>query len=199
MNWVDYSILGIVFLSVIVGFLRGFTREFFGLGAWALALGLTVLLGHQAVVFLQPYLAVPLVRAGVGYGGLFLLGLLAGGVITALLVSRVRQSRFSSADRTLGSGIGLIRGILLVGLAVLLGNTMGLRDRPWWQQSALVPPAKTIADGLGVLIPKSWLDPLRPDGAAQTVPVRDDVSRDATFRDAVFPDAVSLSAPAHSV
>lgn len=173
MNWVDYSILGIVFLSVVVGFLRGFTREFFGLGSWALALAMMILLGHRTMVLLQPYISLPLVRAGVSYGGLFLGGLLIGGIITAMMVSRVRQSRFSSADRTLGSGLGLVRGILLVGLAVLLGNTAGLGEKPWWKHSTLVMPAKTIADGLGVLIPEAWLAPLKPDAASQPLTLSD--------------------------
>lgn len=184
MNWVDYSILAIVVLSAFVGFLRGFTREFFGLGTWVLAVTLAIWFGREAMVWLQPHVAQPLARAGLAYGGLFLTGLLIGGIFTSVLAARVRESWFSSADRTLGSGLGFLRGVLVVGLAVLLAGTAGLADKSWWKQSALVPPAQVIADGLGALIPEAWLAPLKPDAATLTVPVR---------------DAAPSSAPADSV
>jgi membrane protein required for colicin V production len=166
MNWLDYGIVAVVLLSILIGFVRGFTREFFGLGTWVLAILLAVAFGQHAAAALTPHIAHPLVRAGVAYGGLFLAGLLVGGVLTAVLVTHIRESRFSTADRTLGSGLGLIRGFLFVGLGVLLGSTVGFREEGWWQQSVLISPAQVIADGLDVLIPDAWLDPLRPDAAA---------------------------------
>lgn len=173
MNWLDYGIVAVVVLSILIGFVRGFTREFLGLGTWVLAVLLSVLFGPAAAVALTPHFEHPLVRAGLAYGGLFLAGLLVGGILTAVLVTHIRESRFSTADRTLGSGLGLIRGVLLIGLAVLLGGTVGFDDENWWQRSLLVDPATVVADGLGVLIPDAWLDPLRPDSAANTVPVSD--------------------------
>lgn len=170
MNWADYGILAIVILSILIGLLRGFTREVFGLGTWVLAIVLAVLFGAELAQALQPNIATPLVRMGVAYGGLFLGGLLIGGILTAVLVARIRESRFSSADRTLGSGLGLVRGVLLVGLVVLLARTAGVSDEPWWQKSVLIEPSQTIADGLDVLIPDAWLAPLKPDPMPPVVP-----------------------------
>lgn len=166
MNWADYGIVAIVILSALIGLLRGFTREIFGLGTWALAIVVTILFGPKVVVMLQSHISVPLWRAGAAYGGLFLGGLLIGGILTAFLVARVRESKFSSADRTLGSGLGLVRGIVIVGLVVLLARTSGMNEKPWWQGSMLIPPSAVLADGLDVLIPDPWLAPLKPDAAA---------------------------------
>lgn len=163
MNWADYGILAIVILSALFGALRGFTREIFGLGTWALAIVVTILFGPKLAVMLQPHIATPLWRTGASYGGLFLGGLLVGGVLTALLVARVRESRFSSTDRTLGAGLGLVRGIIVVGLVVLLARTSGMNDKPWWQTSMLIPPSIVLADGLDAIIPDAWLAPLKPD------------------------------------
>lgn len=163
MNWLDYGIVAVVMLSILIGFVRGFTRESLGLGTWILAILLSVAFGPAFAAWLTPHFEQPLLRAGVAYGGLFLGGLLIGGILTAVLVTRVRESRFSTADRTMGSGLGLIRGILFVGLVVLLGATVGFDDESWWQQSVLIEPAQVVADGLDVLIPDAWLEPLRPD------------------------------------
>lgn len=165
MNWADYGILAIIVLSALIGLLRGFTRELFGLGTWILAILLCVLLGPDLAQALQPHFATPLLRAGVAYGGLFLGGLLIGGILTAILVERIRDSRFASTDRTLGIGLGLIRGLLLVGLLVLLARTTGMNEKPWWKQSPLIEPAQVLADGLDVIIPDAWLAPLKPDPA----------------------------------
>lgn len=163
MNWADYGILAIVILSILIGVLRGFTRELFGIGTWILAIAMAILFGAKFALTLQPHIATPLVRIGVAYGGLFLAGLLIGGILTALLVSRIRQSRFSSADRTLGAGLGLIRGILVVGFVVLLARTVDVSEEAWWRESALIGPSMPIADALDTLIPDSWLEPLKPD------------------------------------
>lgn len=163
MNGLDYGILAIVVLSALVGFLRGFTREFFGLATWVVAIILAVAAGERSAAMLEPYIATPVVRAGVAYGGLFLLGLLMGGILTALLVARVRESPFSSADRTMGGGLGLVRGILIVALGVLLTGMTSMRESQWWKESMLIAPAEVVADGLRVLIPESWLAPLKTD------------------------------------
>lgn len=170
MNWADYGIVAIVILSALIGALRGFTREIFGLGTWAVAIVVTILFGAQLAVMLQPHIATPLWRTGAAYGGLFLGGLLVGGILTALLVARVRESRFSSTDRTLGAGLGLVRGIVAVGLVVLLARTSGMNEKPWWQASMLIPPSVVLADGLDVIIPDSWLAPLKPDPIAPLSP-----------------------------
>lgn len=170
MNWADYGILAIVILSILIGLLRGFTREIFGLGTWVLAILLAILFGAQAANALQPHVATPLVRIGLAYGGLFLAGLLIGGILTALLVSRIRQSRFSSVDRTLGTGLGLVRGVLVVGLVVLLARTVDVSKESWWNESALIAPSMVIADGLDAIIPDSWLEPLKPDPTPGNAP-----------------------------
>lgn len=170
MNWADYGILAILVLSALVGLLRGFTREFFGLATWVLAIALCVWFGRDAVQWLAPHIATPVLRTAAAYGGLFLAGLLVGGVITAVLVARIRRSAFSSADRTMGAGIGLIRGVLVVGVAVLVARTMELNREPWWQQAALLAPGEVVADGIDVLVPDGWLAPLKPDALPSRTP-----------------------------
>src|SRR6202008_5183347 len=100
MNWADYGILALIFMSAVLGALRGFARESLGLATWILAIGAAIAFGRPVAAALEPHLPVPIVRIGVAYGGLFLAGLLVGGVLTAVIVSSVRKSRYSSADRT---------------------------------------------------------------------------------------------------
>ncbi|MGH8518232.1 MAG: CvpA family protein, partial [Panacagrimonas sp.] len=57
MNWADYGILAIVILSILIGLLRGFTREIFGLGTWILAILLAILFGPDVAQSLQSHVA----------------------------------------------------------------------------------------------------------------------------------------------
>lgn len=160
MNWVDYSILAVVVLSGLIGALRGFTRESLGLATWIVAIVVAVLFGKVAAAALESHIAAPLIRVAVAYGGLFLVALIAGGIVTAIIVSRVRESRFSSADRTAGAGLGLIRGVVMVSLLVMVGMMTTVHESDWWKQSRLITPAETFANALHDIIPPEWLAPL---------------------------------------
>ncbi len=161
MIWVDYGILALLLVSVIVGLLRGFAREVFGLLTWALAFWLALRFAAPFGHWLEPYISVPSVRKVSAYALLFFGGLLVGGIFTSLIVRALRASALSSTDRTLGGGFGLLRGGLLVGAFLLLGGATPLKQDPWWNQSVLLPHFQWLADGLAIVIPERWLDQLR--------------------------------------
>ncbi|HEX4870859.1 MAG TPA: CvpA family protein [Nevskiaceae bacterium] len=162
MIWVDWCILLVVLISGLIGLFRGFTREILGLLTWALALWLAVALVGWADQALAPHIASLALRLAVAYALLFLSGLLLGGIVTALLTDAIRNSRYSSADRTLGAGVGLIRGGLLVAVFVLIAGLYGARSESWFRQSALLLRFEPLAQALQVLIPEDWLRRLQP-------------------------------------
>jgi len=160
MIWVDWCILALIAASALVGALRGFVREAFGLATWALAFFLAWRFSTPVAAALERYIATPPLREAVSYCGLFLVGLLIGGVGTSSLVDAIRNSRFSSADRTLGAGLGLIRGLLIVTIFVLFARMTAVVHDPWWTQSMLIARFEPLADGLGLLLPRRWMDRL---------------------------------------
>ena len=158
MIWVDYGILAVLLVSVIVGLVRGFAREVLGLATWVLAFWLALRFAAPFGHWLEAFISVPSVRKITAYALLFLGGLLAGGIVTSLIVRALRSSGgLSSIDRTLGGGFGLVRGGLIVGAFILVGGITPLKQDPWWSQSALMPHFQWLADGLKVLIPERWI------------------------------------------
>ncbi|HKY91863.1 MAG TPA: CvpA family protein [Nevskiaceae bacterium] len=189
MNWADYSILALILLSALIGALRGFTRESLGLATWIVAILVAVLFGKAVAASLESHIAAPLIRVSVAYGGLFLAALLIGGIVTAIIVSRVRESRFSSADRTAGAGLGLIRGAVTVALLVMVGMMTTVHEATWWKESRLIAPAQTFATALRSIIPDEWLAPLEnKKPAAEPTPPAGEPAPDAK------PTAVSAKA-----
>lgn len=170
MIWVDYCILGLTLLSVIIGVIRGFTKEIFGLLSWALAFGLALLFGDVVAEMLQGKIAVPVLRTVSGYAICFLGGLLIGAVSSMLLVESVRNSRLAPIDRTLGGGFGLLRALLIAGLFVMLAGNMGAKEERWWQNSMLIGKLTWLADGIEAITPESWLVRIRPEPSTEPSP-----------------------------
>ena len=51
-------------------------------------------------------------------------------------------------DRLLGAVFGLVRGAVIVGFAVMLGQAAELDVEPWWRASRLLPIGENMADVL---------------------------------------------------
>lgn len=163
MNWVDYAILAVVAISTVAGLLRGFTREILSLVTWIAAFWLAWRYGPVVAVHLG---RVHFGQAGeglrlyIGYALIFIAVLIIGALLAAAFVKLVRSGPLIGPDRTLGGGIGLLRGLLIVVTAVMLATVGGERGSASWRQSMLVPHLVPLADGLRAYVPRAWLAPL---------------------------------------
>ena len=162
MTWIDYCIVAIALISVLVGVLRGFTREVLSLSTWIIAFVAAALFGRHASTLLENLLADPALREAVACGIVFFATLIVGAIVTHFAVQAVRDSRFSASDRTLGGGVGVLRAVIATVLFVLIAGRMGAAEDRWWQQSAIVPRFVGVAHGVETLIPQRWLDFLQP-------------------------------------
>ncbi|MGH8445459.1 MAG: CvpA family protein [Solimonas sp.] len=166
MTWIDYCIVALALVSVLVGILRGFTREVLSLASWIVAFIVAALFGGQAAGLLEGHIADPALREAVACGLVFFATLVVGAIVTHIAVQAVRDSRFSASDRTLGGGVGVLRAAIVVVLFVLVAGRMGAAQDRWWQQSVIVPRFVGIAHGVEAIIPQRWLDYLQPPPAA---------------------------------
>lgn len=162
MIWVDYCIIVVALISIITGVLRGFVKEVLSIIVWIAAVIFTWLCHGIAEDALKVHISNPALASAAGYAATFLLGLLIGAIISSLMVEAVRNSRFASADKTLGAGFGLVRALLLVALFVMVAGNMGSKHDKWWNASLIVPPMQPLADGVEKLFPESWLEKIRP-------------------------------------
>jgi uncharacterized membrane protein required for colicin V production len=61
-------------------------------------------------------------------------------------------SLFSGFDRFLGFLFGLLRGALVLGVAVIVATTLRLDGERWWKQAKLIPYAETIGDAVRIVV-----------------------------------------------
>jgi membrane protein required for colicin V production len=119
--------------------------------SWVLAVWLAWRIGPS----LEPHLGGILRQAPYGLwagrGIVFIAVLVIGGIIGAIISHYVRLSIFSGLDRFLGLLLGLIRGVVIVGVAMILAQQVKLDGEAWWHKSKLLPVAQPVANLLRAL------------------------------------------------
>lgn len=162
MNTADYLIIAIVLASAVVGLLRGFLREVVALVTWVLAVFLAWHFSPALEPHLGGLLADPNVRPWAARTIVFLGVLMVGWIVAALVGHFVRLSIFSGLDRFLGMLFGLLRGVVILGVFVILGQILRLEAEPWWKQSVLMPYGENIAKVLRAVAGDKRLDQYKP-------------------------------------
>jgi membrane protein required for colicin V production len=71
---------------------------------------------------------------------------MAGWLLGSLLSYLVQRSGLTlGVDRMLGGVFGLVRGAVIVGFAVMLGQAAEMQRERWWQDSRLLPAGEEMA------------------------------------------------------
>jgi membrane protein required for colicin V production len=152
MNIADYCVIAALVLSAIVGAVRGFLREAIALGAWVVALFVAWHFSDMIEPHLGGLLAASYVRPWAARIIIVALILLLGAGLGAIVGHYVRLSIFSGMDRFLGFLFGAARGVVLIGVFVILGRLLQLDGEAWWRHSMLLPYGGSVASGLRVLV-----------------------------------------------
>ena len=162
---VDLIAGGVLLISALVAFWRGFVKE---------VLLIVALVGAAAAAYkgyplvqpyLQPYLEDERLAAGAAGALLFVVALVILSLVFGLIIKAVRSSEVGGLDRSLGFLFGLVRGALLIALAYLiLVQFIPPEEHPEWVREAKAQPA--MAYGAALLL---RLAP--PDMAARLAPV----------------------------
>ena len=150
MNSFDLAVLGVIALSAVFAFARGFVREALSIVAWVGA-SLITLYGFSGVYgIVVRFVTTPLLADLVAGAGLFVISLIMLTILTGYVARFVHSSALSPIDRTLGLIFGLARGVFIVSLAYLvLDISLPQNDRPGWIKQAKSEPF--LAQGADLL------------------------------------------------
>ena len=142
----DYIIFGVLAVSLLIGFCRGFVRELLGLVSWIAAgwsmIYLTPLLQEE---FFKDKSAVWQVGLGIGIA---IIVLIVMTIIIYVITNKIRTSPLNMLDRFLGLLFGIGRGAVLI-LAVYLALdiiTPKLSETAFTKQTGATAPL-VIATG----------------------------------------------------
>ncbi len=164
MNWVDLTILGVIFISAIIGWLRGFMREVLSVGAWIAAAWVAASYREQAAAMLAPYLPSADLALPVGASLAFIIALILFSVAAAVLSRIAQTSALSPLDSTLGIVFGLVRGAVVVLVAYIGGGMLLPSDRwpPAVQDAKTLPYIQSSAVKVMAMVPADYRPVVAP-------------------------------------
>jgi membrane protein required for colicin V production len=153
LNWLDYSCIGLIAFSAIIGYLRGLVREISSLTHWIVGLWCGFVfydvMSEQLPDLIQPQE----VRYVLGFFVIFGAILISVTLVSNLLSWIIRTTGLRGPDHTLGLCFGLLRGAMFVTLFVLLARSTALIEPQILESSILLPYLEPLESRLANFIP----------------------------------------------
>lgn len=154
---VDFVVLGILFISGVIAWHRGFLKETLSVSAWLMAALVAVFVWPITKPFGRSLIQPNFVADILALIGVFFIVLIPVSFISFRLSEMVKGSRAGPLDKSLGFVFGLGRGLLVVGLAYVIFSSLASQDNhpKWLKEARLLPVVKGTADILKSLGGKS--------------------------------------------
>jgi membrane protein required for colicin V production len=148
---VDYLLAAVFLLSALMGFFRGLVKEALSLVGWVVAVWCSWRFGEAVAERIPSVADDSFIETWVARLIVLIVVLILSGLLSRLIAHLVHQSGLSGTDRLIGMVFGMARGVVLVGLVVLLLDATGFDANPWWQDSKLIPYAAPLAEQFGTI------------------------------------------------
>ncbi|MCB1538638.1 MAG: CvpA family protein [Rhodospirillales bacterium] len=166
----DLVVLGILFVSAAVAFMRGFVREIFTIGSLAGAGIATLMFGPNLKPMVHDWIIDPAAKTPqklfdlipyemlvpvIAFAIVFCASLVVFTIITHLVSKGVHSVGLGPVDRSLGVVFGLIRGVILIGLmGVVMNFVLSDEQREtYFGDSRTYPMVTYSADLMQALMP----------------------------------------------
>lgn len=159
-NWIDVILGATIFISALVGIVRGFLKEVLSLVAWVLAIYVAYTFSDMvAQDYIQKFINDKLISYIAAFGGIFLTVLFVIGLLNLLISQILKNTGLGFIDRFLGLILGVVRGVLIAALMVFMLSFVGNpREFEQWRNSKLAPYLVPVVDWGLAHIPKSIAD-----------------------------------------
>ena len=153
MSWIDFVIIGVVFISCFISLIRGFVREALSLASWVFSFLIAWNLHGGFARFFQTSIESVNLRLIVAFFILFVLSLVMFAVVNFFAGKMVQRTGLTGVDRVIGVIFGFMRGVLLVTAVVALGGLTHLPKTQLWTDSALLVQFQAVAIWLTGFLP----------------------------------------------
>ena len=156
----DWAVIGTVVLSMLLAYVRGFTRELIALLAWVLGFFAALAFSPIVGAWLPEFGGTPVLRYIVAFVALMILAIVLGALVAWPLSTVIRKSGLGFVDRFLGALFGVVRGGVVVLAFVLVAGLTTLPRQDWWQNAALAPAVVAAAMTFSMWLPSEWVQRL---------------------------------------
>ena len=137
-NQVDIAILIITVLSSAFGLWRGLIKEVLSLLTWIAALLVSRVYSEPLAGWMAGMTENDGIRYVSAFAILFFIVMMLGTFLNSLMSKLLSVTGLKLADRLLGAGFGVARGVIIV-LVIMFIASMFVSETELWQQSQLIP------------------------------------------------------------
>lgn len=156
LNWIDYTIFGIILLSLLIGVVRGLICEVISLITWIAAFVLAIEFANPASAHLT-FAASATTKYIIAFAGIFIITLVIGISINALVRHLWHKTGVPVLDRLLGLLLGIARGIVIVAFILLFVDASPLKTEPVVKESQFIPLFNPVVKWLKGVLPEKVL------------------------------------------
>jgi membrane protein required for colicin V production len=165
----DICVIILIFLSAGLGFMRGFCNEIFTIFGWIGAVLATILLTPASRPFLRNYIDSHILADLATASCIFVITMVVFTIISHYATKSLQHSKLNAVDRSLGFGFGILRGVILLGLAFLMVALLWTPDnRPEMIRKARTRPLLEVT--------ASWVQDILPGESTIEITKQDEDS-----------------------
>ena len=145
--WIDYSIVALISVTMMIGTLRGFSKEIMALLLWVIGFWVSLHFSDNFSATLQNVIPNSKKRFVVTFISLFVATILAGSFLQKLLLTRFKQTYNHTVfmERLGGLICGTMQGFVITSIVVFLAGFTKLPTNSWWHESSLLPSFQILA------------------------------------------------------
>lgn len=140
----DYAVLAIIGLSILLSMMRGFLREVLALAGWVAAFFVAKLYTLELAPLLPEAIPSETLRLLAAFVILFLATLLVTSLLAIALSEVFKKVGLGWLDRWLGAIFGLARGVIIVGVLVLLAGLTSIPQDARWRNAMFSAPLEAL-------------------------------------------------------
>lgn len=152
LNWLDWVILAVIIISGLISLMRGLVKESLSFVGWVLAFWIALNFSKPLSAHLTSWITNSETRFIISFALLFIATLFILGIVNLIIASFMQKTGLSGTDRLLGMLFGLVRGALIITLALLLLRLTPIPNEPWWQHAKLIPYFSPLESWLQTLL-----------------------------------------------
>lgn len=149
----DWILLAVLMASLLLGAWRGLVFEVLSLLSWLVAFVAAQWLAPWAAERLPMSGATEMIRYAAGFVLVFIVVVMAVGVVAWLMKKFIESVGLRPIDRVLGALFGLTRGVVIVLAATVVMEMTPFRTAAWWKESTGAEMSVATLRALQPLLP----------------------------------------------
>ena len=181
---IDFLVVAVILISAGYAAWRGFMSEVLTILSWAAAAFATLYVGPYVVPMARSVVSTAWVANVIGYAAVFLAVFIPLSFMSHRVAQSVHNSPVGSLDRLMGVVFGVLRGLVIVGVAyVVVTLFVAVPEQPLWLTRAqLLPLIQSSSEVLLSLVPEQDRVAVQSGGAPSETrdPLADVIQRSGT-------------------